>query len=53
MTATSFANRQWIYVKRPTGRVSNDHYELRETELCEPLASNEVVVKALYISVVS
>ena len=51
MVTTCFANKQWIYVKRPAGRVSEEHYELKETELNEPLASNEVVVKAHYISV--
>jgi NADPH-dependent curcumin reductase CurA len=47
----SFPNRQWFYVKRPVGRVSDEHYDLRETELSSELAANEVVVKANYISV--
>ena len=51
MATTSFANRQWIYARRPSGRVSEEHYELKEAELNEPLASSEVIVKAQYISV--
>ena len=47
----SFKNRQWFYVKRPSGRVSNEHYELRETELSGELAANEVIVRAKYVSV--
>jgi NADPH-dependent curcumin reductase CurA len=47
----SFANRQWIYVKRPTGRVSEEHFELRESQLSGDLAANETIVQARYISV--
>ncbi|MBA4078880.1 MAG: hypothetical protein C0508_27875, partial [Cyanobacteria bacterium PR.023] len=46
MVTPCFTNRQWIYAKRPSGRVTEEHYELKEAELNEPLASNEVLVKA-------
>ena len=47
----TFANRQWIYVKRPTGRVTDEHFELRENELSGTLSANEVIIRAHYISV--
>ncbi len=47
----SYQNRQWFYVKRPEGRVSDDHYELRESELDANLSSNEVVIRARIVSV--
>jgi hypothetical protein len=47
----SYSNRQWIYVKRPEGRVGPEHYELREEELVGNLAANEVIVRARIISV--
>ncbi|HWX01820.1 NADP-dependent oxidoreductase [Collimonas sp.] len=47
----TYQNRQWFYVKRPDGRVGNDHYELRESELDGELATNEVILRAKYISV--
>ncbi|AMP05162.1 zinc-binding dehydrogenase family protein [Collimonas pratensis] len=47
----TYQNRQWFYVKRPDGRVGNDHYELRESELEGKLATNEVILRAKYISV--
>ncbi|CAN5196427.1 NADP-dependent oxidoreductase [soil metagenome] len=50
-TLRSFPNRQWFYVKRPVGRVTEEHFDLRETELSGALAANEVVVQARYISV--
>ena len=31
MSAQSFANRQWFYVRRPEGRVGPEHYELRDS----------------------
>jgi NADPH-dependent curcumin reductase CurA len=46
-----YSNRQWFYVKRPTSRVGSEHYELRESEISGPLAENEVIVRARYISV--
>jgi NADPH-dependent curcumin reductase CurA len=51
MIATSLRNKQWVYVKRPTGRVTSEHYELRENELPEDLSINEVLIRARYISV--
>lgn len=51
MQTTTTVNRQWIYKKRPTGRVSSEHYELRETDLRSELAVNEVLVEARYFSV--
>ncbi len=47
----TYKNKQWIYVKRPEQRVSEEHYELRENDLPGELAKNEVIVKAKYISV--
>ncbi len=47
----SFANRQWIYTKRPTGRVTQEHFVLRDCELSSDLAANETIVRAHYISV--
>jgi len=44
-------NRQWIYAKRPDGRVGNEHYVLNESEISDELAINEVLVRARYISV--
>lgn len=51
MQAQKVRNRQWIYKKRPTGRVTNEHYELREVELPNELADNEVLVEAKYFTV--
>ena len=48
---TALANRQWIYVKRPTGRITSEHYELRQGEVPGDLAANEVLFQAKYISV--
>lgn len=47
----SFANRQWFYTRRPEGRVGPEHYELRESQLSGELSTNEVIVRARYISV--
>src|SRR5262249_49396687 len=51
MQATTYLNRQWIYVKRPSGRVTSEHYELRQAEMSGALAANEVLIRAQYISV--
>lgn len=51
MKTVAFPNQQWFYVKRPSGSVTEENYELRENELSGPLAANEVVVRAHYISV--
>jgi NADPH-dependent curcumin reductase CurA len=52
MTATlPQENQQWIYSKRPAGRVSSDHYELRTAPLPQSLAQNEVLVAAKFFSV--
>lgn len=48
---TTFDNQQWFYVKRPSGRVGNEHFELRETRIDDALAKNEVLVRMRYISV--
>ena len=37
----TYQNRQWFYVKRPEGRVGDEHYELRESELDDNLRSEE------------
>ena len=47
----NYQNRQWFYVKRPEGRVGDEHYELRESELDDNLSSNEVLIRARIISV--
>jgi NADPH-dependent curcumin reductase CurA len=47
----NYQNRQWFYVKRPDGRVGDEHYALRDSEMNDALATNEVVVRARYISV--
>ncbi len=44
-------NEQWIYVKRPTGRVSEEHYRYQQSEIDTNLSQNEVLVEAKYISV--
>lgn len=50
-TTQSYKNKQWIYVKRPSQRVSSEHYELREAELPSELSQNEVLIGARFISV--
>lgn len=47
----TFANRQWIYTKRPTGRVNEEHFVLRDCELTSTLAANETIIRAEYVSV--
>jgi NADPH-dependent curcumin reductase CurA len=44
-------NQQWIYSKRPEGRVSADHYELRTAPVQQTLSQNEVLVASQYFSV--
>ena len=44
-------NDQWIYAQRPVGRVGAEHYELRQSQLDQDLAANEVLVAVRYISV--
>lgn len=44
-------NEQWIYVKRPIGRVSEEHYQYQQVELDTNLSQSEVLVEARYISV--
>jgi NADPH-dependent curcumin reductase CurA len=44
-------NDQWIYARRPEGRVGAEHYELHHTPLDQSLAANEVLVATRYISV--
>ncbi len=51
MPPVKVLNKQWIYAKRPNGRVSSEHYEMREAEFNTELAQNEVLIKAEYISV--
>ena len=51
MQATDVRNLQWIYKKRPTGRVTGEHYEQREAQLPSELAINEVLVQSKYFSV--
>jgi NADPH-dependent curcumin reductase CurA len=51
MASNQFTNHQWIYVKRPEGRVGLSHYELRASTIDDSLARHEVLVKARYISV--
>ncbi len=51
MSNATLLNRQWFYVKRPQDRVSAEHYDLRESALDTTLSTNEVIVRARYISV--
>ena len=44
-------NEQWIYVRRPDGRVGAEHYEHRSVVLDQNLSANEVLVAIRYISV--
>ena len=48
---TTYNLKQWFYVKRPEGRVSETHYELRESAFAPKLATNEVLIESKYISV--
>ena len=50
-TTRLYRNKQWIYAKRPSGRVGDENYELQDVELYPELALNEVLVEARYISV--
>lgn len=43
--------KQWFYVKRPKGRVGEEHYELRESIIEPELAKNEVLIESKYLSV--
>jgi len=47
----NYQNREWIYAKRPEGRVGDEHYLLRDSEISDQLSANEVLVRARYISV--
>ena len=49
--ARPLENEQWIYAKRPEGRVGVEHYERRRTALDQALAANEVLVATRYVSV--
>ncbi len=49
--ARSIENEQWIYARRPEGRVGAEHYERRQIALDPSLAANEVLVATRYISV--
>src|SRR5579885_52907 len=51
MQSTALENSQWIYIKRPNGRVTSEHYELRRSEITMELAEEEVLFQAKYISV--
>ena len=42
-------NRQWILVKRPSGRVTNDCFELREGPV-PTIRDGEILVRNLYLS---
>jgi NADPH-dependent curcumin reductase CurA len=44
-------NRQWIYSKRPEGRVGKEHYLMRTVPAPQSLAQNEVLVASRYFSV--
>jgi NADPH-dependent curcumin reductase CurA len=44
-------NEQWIYRKRPEGRVGAEHYEHRTVPFEPSVAANEVAVETRYISV--
>ena len=43
-------NRQWLMVKRPSGMVSEEHFEYHEAPMPSPdLAAGEVLLKTLYL----
>jgi len=44
-------NQQWIYTKRPTAEVSNEHYKCATQNLSTELAHNEVLLEIHYVSV--
>ena len=44
-------NEQWIYARRPEGRVGPEHYERHTTPLDPAVAANEVIVEVRYVSV--
>jgi NADPH-dependent curcumin reductase CurA len=48
--STTLPNQQWIYARRPVGRVGREHYSLVTTPLDTTLAVNEVLVQMHYIS---
>lgn len=50
-TALILRNDQWVYSKRPSGRVGEENYERRISEVSTTLAQNEVLIKSAYISV--
>lgn len=50
-TALPQQNRQWIYSKRPEGRVSAEHYTLHTIAVPQTLAQNEVLIASKYFSV--
>lgn len=49
--ANTYLNKQWIYSKRPTGRVGEQNYTLENLELSSELALNEVLIESKFISV--
>ena len=51
MTSPSLSNTQWIYVRRPEGRVGPEHYEPRTGPLDPAVSANEVLVEVRFISV--
>ena len=44
-------NKQWIYSKRPAGRVSAEHYTLQSVAVPQSLSQNEVLIASKYFSV--
>lgn len=50
-TTRLYRNKQWIYARRPTGRVGEENYELKDAEMCPELAVNEVLLESKFISV--
>lgn len=51
MQTNSLTNKLWIYAKRPSGRITSDHYELHVRAVSGELSANEVLFQAKYISV--
>ncbi len=43
--------RQWIYARRPAGRVGREHYDLVTTSLPADIAQGEVMLEARWFSV--
>ena len=51
MPPSPLSNEQWVYSRRPEGRVGPEHYERRRVPFDPAVAANEVAVETRFISV--